>query len=114
MDQAREPLVAALLDKNPAVRENAIAALGRLEWSPELTRAGAIYCIAGEGWDTCVAIGGPAVEPLIAELRHESGTHRHGAAEALVAIRRSGRLGPHERSLLLARRDEITTPHTDR
>lgn len=113
-EQAVEPLVAALLDDDWAVRENAIAALDELKWSPDLTRAGAIYAISRKDWARCVEIGGPAVEPLIAELHHESGAHRYGAAEALTTIWRSGRLQPNERTILLARRDTITAPHTDR
>ena len=98
IDQARKPLVAAVLDKDRVVRRNAITALGKLGWTPEPTRAGAIYCISREDWTTCATIGGPAVEPLVAELGHESGAHRYGAAEALTAIWRSGKLQPGERT----------------
>jgi HEAT repeat protein len=112
-EPAVEPLIAALLDESWTVRESAITALAKLEWSPEPTRAGAIYCVRREDWSACAAIGGPAVKPLIAELSHENGAHRYGAAEALTAIWRSGRLESGERTMLLARRDTITTPHTD-
>lgn len=50
--------------------------------------------------------------PLIAALK-DYWDGRRVAAEALVAIYRSGNLGPGDRALLLAQRGVITEGHSD-
>lgn len=62
-------LVTCLSDEAAGVRENAAQALDCLGWKPEDAESEAIYSVAKEDWKSCVEIGSPAVEPLIAALR---------------------------------------------
>jgi HEAT repeat protein len=59
-----EELVAML--RNKSVRQLAAGKLDLLNWKPQNDAVGATYWIAKEGWEQCVAIGVPAIEPLIA------------------------------------------------
>jgi HEAT repeat protein len=81
---AVDALLDALTDANSVVRELAAKALDTLGWTPDRTEKGAAYHAAKEEWDECVAIGGPAVEPLILALTDV--TAREWAAEALGRI----------------------------
>ncbi len=110
---AIEPLTEALLDTKGRAHDNAIRALRELHWSPTATKAGAAYCIGTYDWATCIEIGAPAVELLADELADESWGHRAKAAEALVGIWQTGKLGAAERKILLAERETITKTHTD-
>jgi HEAT repeat protein len=114
------PLIAALRDENEVrhVRKAAVEALGRIGDA----RAVAPLAAAlkdGESWQRKAAsqalgrIGDArAVEPLLAALG-DYWDVRKAAAEALVAIYRSGKLGPEERTLLLAQRSVIREVHRD-
>jgi HEAT repeat protein len=82
---AKPLLVAALRDRD--MREVAAAALEKLGWQPDVSEAGAQYWILLRKWEKCVALGGVAVEPLIAALDDEVTDVRQAAARAL------GRLG---------------------
>jgi HEAT repeat protein len=109
--RAVEPLVAALGD--PRVLCEAAPALRRLGWQPDMTQTGALYAATVGDWRTCIEIGAPAVEPLIAVLSAWQGSKRKAAANALVAIYQAGKLGSRDRALLLAQRDAITRTHWD-
>jgi HEAT repeat protein len=62
--RAVEPLIAALPTKSAA------EALNQLGWEPGRDEVGARYWMAKGDWEKCVAIGAPAVEPLIGELQY--------------------------------------------
>ena len=82
---AVEPLIAALKGENKDVRQAAAAMLGRLGWQPGRDETAGWYWMVKGDWDNCVALGSPAVKPLIAALKDKD--VRKAAAEAL------GRLG---------------------
>lgn len=107
------PLCAALQDRERYVREAAATALESLGWQPDDALAGATYRTIRGDWERCAEIGAAAVEPLIGVLGDDDGWIRRGAAQALVDIWRSGKLGPAERKALLAAKGTITAPHTD-
>lgn len=94
--RAVEPLIAALADKDPLLRSAVATALGKL--------------------------GDPrAVEPLVLALRDRGDDNGNGgawvrqtAAQALMDMCRSGRLGPRDRALVVAQRSVITEEHNDR
>jgi HEAT repeat protein len=94
--RAVEPLIAALADKDPLLRSAVATALGKL--------------------------GDPrAVEPLVLALRDRGDDKGNGgawvrqaAAQALMDMCRSGRLGPRDRALVVAQRSVITEEHHDR
>jgi HEAT repeat protein len=111
---ALEPLVAALRDSDAEVRRAAVEALHELGWQPDRGARGAAYWIACHDWERCVQIGAPAVEPLIAALADVAWDVRRAAAETLVALYSSGRLGSDQQARILQQRERITTPHTDR
>jgi HEAT repeat protein len=108
---ALEPLVAAL--GNDCWLREAVGALDKLAWSPDRSAAGAAYWATKGEWGKCVEIGGPAVEPLIANLTIGGWAARKAVARALVTIWKSGKLGPAERQALLAQRGTITEAHQD-
>ena len=83
---AVEPLIAALKGENKDVRQAAAAILGRLGWQPGRDEAAGWYWMVKGDWHNCVALGSPAVKPLIAALKDESFSVRRAAAEALGKI----------------------------
>ncbi|MFQ5520302.1 MAG: HEAT repeat domain-containing protein, partial [Candidatus Methylomirabilia bacterium] len=85
--RAVEPLIGILGDTDWQVRRVAAEALDRLGWQPDRSEAGARYWMAKGQWDECVAMGAPAVEPLITMLGAEDRGVRKAAAEVL------GRMG---------------------
>ena len=117
---AVDPLVARFEDEKEVqhVRKAAADALGKIG------DAGAVEPLiaaltGGEGWQRKAAaealgrIGDPrAVGPLIGNLA-DYWDVRKAAAQALVAIYRSGKLGPEERALLLSQRTVISEEHRD-
>jgi HEAT repeat protein len=82
--RAVEPLIAALKDSD--VRKAAVEALDQCKWQPDTDENGAFYWIARGKLDECVAIGLPAVKPLIAELKNSDSKRCKEIAEALVKI----------------------------
>jgi len=81
--RAVEPLIAALKDTNSDVRNAAAWSLNQVGWKPDRSETGARYWMIKGNWGKCIAIGAPAVEPLIAALTDQD-TRVHGAAvEAL-------------------------------
>jgi HEAT repeat protein len=83
---AIEPLIALLKDDNWRLREQVCKILGRLNWRPKQDEDAAWYWAAKGNTDKCVAIGSPAVLPLIATLEHGSLEMRSVAAAALGKI----------------------------
>ena len=78
---AVEPLIAALKGENKDVRQAAAAMLGRLGWQPGRDETAGWYWMVKGDWHNCVALGSPAVKPLIAALKDKD--VRKAAAEAL-------------------------------
>jgi HEAT repeat protein len=104
-------LITALNDEDESVRILAADALDKLGWKPDQGEAGALYWIVRRKYDNCVAIGAPAVPPLIAALKytdlfkisiHKEEVVRAGAALAL------GKLGDGQavEPLIAAFKDE--------
>jgi len=83
---AIEPLIALLKDDNWRLREQVCEILGRLNWRPKHDEDAAWYWVTKGNIDKCVAIGSPAVPPLIATLEHGSDRMRCVAAAALGEI----------------------------
>jgi HEAT repeat protein len=136
-DRAFGPLIDALGDGDHGVRSAAADALHRLGWNPDSAEAGARYWVIRGDWSKCVEIGtpaveavtealkygnagvrefasialveigAPAIEALVAVLARNDREERRAAAEALMAIYRSGKLGPEQRDLVLAQRPAI-------
>ena len=61
-------------------------ALDKLGWKPDSSEIEVAYWIAKGELDKCVEIGTPAVEPLIAALKHEEWWRRRYVAKALGEI----------------------------
>ena len=90
--RAVEPLIGALQDKDWEVRRQAAAALGEIK-DPQAVKP-LVTTLPDNDWrvrdfvqSALTEIGGPAVEPLIASLRDESGLVRARAAETLGKIK---------------------------
>jgi HEAT repeat protein len=79
-------LIPMLTGTPPIVRQGAMATLDQLGWKPERNTAGARYLIARDDWENCVAIGGPAVQPLIDVLSDDDIERRQAAFTAVVHI----------------------------
>ena len=118
--RAVEPLISAFKDESEVqhVRKAAVEALGKIG-DARAVEPLVVALRDGEGWQrkaTSEALGrigdARAIEPLMAALS-DYWDVRKAAAEALVAIYRSGNLGPEERALLLAQRGAITEVHRD-
>ena len=112
--RAVEPLLSALSSGDKDLREVASKALGQVAWEPGDDAIGVAYWIARGIYSELVEIGAPAIEPLIGLLDsdHDAAT-RQAAAGALVAIYRSGRIGPQQQARILAQRNTITAEHDD-
>ncbi|MBU0495441.1 MAG: HEAT repeat domain-containing protein, partial [Chloroflexi bacterium] len=67
---AIEPLITTLKDPQVDVRDAAADTLEQIGWQPGRDEKGATYWIVKGAWDKCIEIGTPAVEPLIAALKH--------------------------------------------
>lgn len=80
------PLVLALGDKYESVRPVVSAALDELGWQPDKDEEKAYYWIANSQWNQCVALGAPAVEPLISVLINDYGKVNWEVAEVLGKI----------------------------
>jgi hypothetical protein len=139
---ALESLIAALSDDGRQVVEHAAKAFDGLDWCPGDDETAAVYWLARSKGDRCVALGEPAVEPLIGELRRGSpraagalgriGDPRavrppvavlssparerflwRAAGRALVSIYRSAGLSEVDKRAILAPRGKITERHHD-
>ena len=96
------------------MRLTAAASLDALGWRPAPDAVGAAYCVVKHEWAWCVEIGPAALTPLISALKDRTWAVRKAAAEALLAIHRSGALGEEQKALLLAQRQDITRWHVDK
>jgi len=85
--RAIEPLSRALTDSTAGVRQAAAKALAKLGWAPERGQPGEAYVLVEKRqWAECVRLGPPAVEPLLAALKHRDKVIRRAAADALGKI----------------------------
>jgi HEAT repeat protein len=85
--RAVEPLSGALTDSTAGVRQAAAKALAKLGWAPERGQPGEAYVrVENRQWAECVRLGPPAVEPLVAALKHRNKAVRWAAADALGKI----------------------------
>ncbi len=78
-----KPLIKYLKDKSVDVREDAAEVLDKLHWLPADTEGKAAFFVLLQSWDQLVALGAPAVAPLLACLKDEDYNRRQGAAQAL-------------------------------
>lgn len=111
-NRAVEPLIFALEDKDSDVRSRAATALDVLKWQPGKDEAGAAYWIAKEQYDSCVAIGAPAVKPLIKCLNLYRKDLRRAAARAMIDIYHSTETNNQFKEMILMQRETIIQ-HTD-
>jgi HEAT repeat protein len=112
--RAVKPLLSALNGGDEDLREAASKALGQIAWEPGNDAIGVAYWIARGEYGECIKIGAPAIEPLIGLLDSDhSAATRQTAAGALVAIYRTGRIGPEQQARILAQRNTITAEHSD-
>ncbi len=85
-----DALRTALQDKDSRVRRTAAQALDSINRLPITEQEQVNYWIATQQWQNCVALGEPAVEPLISVLKSEDdgamGATQQAAAEALQEI----------------------------
>ena len=79
-------LIGVLKNENCTLRQAAAESLDRIGWIPDRGESGATYWVAKRNWDLCVAIGAPAVLPVIEALKNDSSSIRWDAAEALGRI----------------------------
>ncbi len=93
-------LVSALKDANPQVRQCAAQALEKIGWEPDAGEAGSAF------WDA-------KLERLLERLGDPAWLARQQAAEELVGLYRSGKLGSTQMKCILAQRSRITTAHAD-
>jgi HEAT repeat protein len=85
--RAVEPLSGALTDSTAGVRQAAAKALAKLGWAPERGQPGEAYVLVeNRQWAECIRLGPPAVEPLVAALKHRDKVVRRAAADALGKI----------------------------
>ncbi|NJP07360.1 MAG: hypothetical protein HC837_17920 [Chloroflexaceae bacterium] len=75
---ARDGLIGALSDERTEVRQSAAMALGHMQWQPGRDEVGARYHIIKGDWQQCLAIGAPAIDPLLEAFLEDPDTnHRH-------------------------------------
>ena len=85
--KATDVLVGALTDEDWHVREKAAQALDNIGWSPQAIGEQVSFAIAKQDWPKCIALGAPAVEPLLVIVqRREHGVAMEAAA-ALGALK---------------------------
>jgi HEAT repeat protein len=97
---AIEPLIAALKDKESAVRKAAADALGLLNWQPQSDYHHALLAVANQQWERVKSFGVASIGPLIAALKDEDKNIRHEAARTLDGLGRNI-LSPAQRALCL-------------
>lgn len=79
-------LIQALSHPSESVQWGAAGTLEALGWKPGNDETGATYWIVKEEWHKCIAIGPPAVGPLIARFNHWDETICKRAIGSLVRI----------------------------
>jgi len=91
---AVEPLCTSLASQDRATREAAVEVLDKLGWHPDQDAVGAAYWVVRGEWEQCVAIGVPAVEPLLAVLAEQESKDRQQRLRQVHARRAAaGALG---------------------
>lgn len=83
--KAIESLTVALKDKNTYVRISADRALDKMGWVPDNDEIAAYYWISKHDFKKCIAMGAPAVGPLIFTIRNNENLRSY-AEEALSKI----------------------------
>ncbi len=117
--RAVESLIAALKDDDSDVRQAATKALGKVGDARAVEPLIAALRGGNQGVRRSVAealgkIGDArAVEPLIAALADHKDI-RQAAARAIVSIYRAGQIDEKHKQLILATRDRIRQPHSDK
>ncbi len=96
--RATPHLLTALEDEYYNVRMEAASSLDRLGWHPANDTERARYFIATEQWEKVVALGRPAIPPLIDTLRDDYYSVRKGISESLRSLARYS-VGPLEEAL---------------
>ena len=85
-ESATQALVGVLTDKPSVGRREAASALSNLGWKPMSDMEIAYYQVALEDWDACVALGEPALEPLVYALMDGDENARLGAVSTLQRL----------------------------
>lgn len=99
--KAIEPLLTILAEGDEYICKNVSRALNMLGWKPTNDEAALNYYIAENKFDKCVAMGDPAVEPLIKKLRAKDRKVRINAAEALKRLYKSKQLSKENKKAIL-------------
>jgi HEAT repeat protein len=110
---AIQPLMALLWKSNAKIRNAAANTLREIGWTLGPDENGAMYWVITRRWEKCVEIGAAAIKPLISALEQENWEIRQRAAEALLAIFRSGHLDETQQRLILEQRSKISSDHAD-
>ncbi len=79
-------LIPLLQDADSNVRFAASDSLGKLFWFPETDEDKANFCVAHHEWDKCVALGEPALKPLLIALEDKDTEIRAKASNALMLM----------------------------
>ncbi|HEX8142335.1 MAG TPA: HEAT repeat domain-containing protein [Pyrinomonadaceae bacterium] len=85
--RAVKPLIEALKDHDPKLRQAATEALKALKYEPEDKQQRAKLLVAAQEWDEAAKLGAAAIEPLVDALQGSDENLRKAIAEALVKIR---------------------------
>jgi len=81
------PTFISLMDQpNTELRSKAIEALEKFGWQPEKDRSAAIYWINKNNFEKCLAIGAPALKPLMDALEYLEGDALTSAISALGGL----------------------------
>jgi HEAT repeat protein len=91
---ATGPLTTRLSDPSLEVRSGAASALRQLGWKPATGEEQARFEIALGHAQAAAFVGRAALNPLLAELKHDTSFQRRAAAEALGEMQDPRRVGP--------------------
>ena len=80
------PLEALLTDKQASVRLAAANALKVLEWGSDKPEHLGLMCVAAQAWPDCIALGEPAITPLVNILLDSDQEVRSKAADTLLTM----------------------------
>ena len=72
--------------KDWRIRLSAANGLDELGWHPEQDEIAAYYWLAKEDWEKCIAIGAPALKPLISALKYDKKETRIMAVKLLAKL----------------------------
>jgi len=108
--QGIESITTFLEDQDETVRRTAAWALRKLGWHPSQNTLGAAYWIAMREVNPCVAIGTPAIKPLIQALIGNDSEVRQAAA---VALQKIGSAATDDLIVIIQHRGPATYGHWD-